>query len=95
MRDEIIRLKAELGKSSENSGDFEQGSDDEPLLEEEEEECSPDQRLLVKTLKSMERRSLDAKFDLPTYDGKMDPDAVVDWVNALTSFFDCETIPKN
>ena len=43
----------------------------------------------------MERRSLDAKFDLPTYDGKMDLDAVVDWVNALTSFFDFETIPKS
>ena len=49
----------------------------------------------MKTLKSMERRSLDAKFDFPTYDGKMDPDATVDWVNALTSFFDCETIPEN
>ena len=49
----------------------------------------------MKTLKSMERRSLDAKFDLPIYDGKMDPNAIVDWVNALTSFFDCETIPKN
>ena len=49
----------------------------------------------MKTLKSMERRSLDAKLDLPTYDGKMDPDAAMDWVNALTSFFDCETISKN
>ena len=38
MRDEIIRLKAELGRSSGNFGDLEQGSDDEPLLEEEEEE---------------------------------------------------------
>ena len=95
MRDEIIRLKVELGRSSGNSGDLEQGSDDEPLLKEEEEECSLDQRLLVKTLKSMERRSLDAKFDLPTYDGKMDPDAAMDWVNAVTSFFECKTIPEN
>lgn len=94
MRDEIIRLKVELGRSSGNSGECEQGSCDEPLLEEEEEECPLDQRLLVKNLKSMERRSLDAKFDFPTYDGKMEPDAIVDWVNALTSFFDCETIPE-
>ena len=78
MRDEIIRLKVELGRSSGHSGDLEQGSDDEPLLEEGEEEFPPDQRFLVKTLKSMERRSLDAKFDLPTYDGKMDPNATVD-----------------
>ena len=95
MRDEIIRLQVELGKSSGNSGKFEQGSDDEPLLEEEEEECPLDQRLLVKTIKSMERRSLDAKFDFPTYDGKMDLDATMDWVNALNSLFDCETIPEN
>ena len=95
MKDEINRLREELGKSSGNSGECVQGSDEEPLLEEEEEECPPDQRLLVKTLKSMERRSLDAKFDLPTYDGKMDLDVAVDMVNALTSFFACETILEN
>ena len=25
----------------------------------------------------------------------MDPDATMDWVDALTSFFECEDIPKN
>ena len=94
MKNEIISLKVELGRTSGNSGDLEQGNDDEPLLEEEEEESTLDQKLLVKTLKSMERRSLDAKFDFPTYDGLMDPNAAVDWVNSLTSFFDCETIPE-
>ena len=96
MRDEIIKLKEKHGKRSGNFGDLEQGSDDEPLLEEEEEEeRPPNKRIFVKTLKSMERRSLDAKFDFTTYDGKMDPDAAMDWVNALTSFFNYENIPKN
>ena len=38
LRDEINRLRAELGKSSGNSSECVQGSDEEPNLEEEEED---------------------------------------------------------
>ena len=37
MSDEITRLKEEFGKSNGNSSQCEQGSGDEPLLEEEQE----------------------------------------------------------
>lgn len=40
-------------------------------------------------------RTMDSNLDLPTYNGKMDLEAAMDWVDALTSFFDCEDIPKN
>ena len=49
----------------------------------------------MRTLKYMERRTMDANLDLPTYNGKMDLDVAMDWVDALTSLFECEDIPKN
>ena len=38
---------------------------------------------------------MDAKLDLPTYDGRMNHDAIADWVDALNSFFEFDEIPKN
>ena len=51
-----------------------------------------DQRLLVRTLKSMERRTMDEKLELPIFSGKMDSKVVMDWLDALNSFFVCEEI---
>ena len=85
MRKEMETLKEELhNKSSEKYKEVRQDSDEDPL----------DQRLLVRTLKSMERRTMDAKINF-TYNGKMDPEAIMDQVDAITNFFDCEGIPKN
>ena len=36
-----------------------------------------------------------SKLDLPTYNGKMDPNATMGWVHVLTSFLDCEDISEN
>ena len=38
---------------------------------------------------------MDTKIDLPIYSGKMDPKEVMDWIDALTSFFDYEEIPEH
>ena len=38
---------------------------------------------------------MDAKIDFPTHNGKMDLEAAMDWVDALTNFFDSKYIPKN
>ena len=48
MRDELKRLREELAKVK-NSNEFDEGSDEETPLE-EEEQIPPDQRLLVSTL---------------------------------------------
>ena len=93
MRDELKWLREELAKAN-NSKEFDEGSDEEIPLE-EEEKIPLDQRLLMSTLNSMERRTMDAKLDLPTYDGRMNLNAIVDWVDALNSFFECDEISKN
>ena len=93
MRDELKRLREEIAKAK-DSKEFDEESDEESPLE-EEEKIPPDQRLLVTTLKSMEKRTMDAKLDLPTYDGRMNPDAALDWVDALNSFFECDEIIEN
>ena len=49
----------------------------------------------MSTLKSMERRTMNAKLDLPTYDGRVNLDAIVDWVDSLNSFFECDEILEN
>ena len=49
----------------------------------------------MKTLKSMERRNIDANLDFHIDNGKKDLDSAMDWIDSLTSFFGCEDIPKN
>ena len=38
---------------------------------------------------------LDTNLDFPTYNGKMDPYVVMDWVDSLMSFFDYKDIVEN
>ncbi|GLJ07272.1 hypothetical protein SUGI_0063250 [Cryptomeria japonica] len=64
LQKEVDRLNGELHKKSDvNSNIVEEGSDVEPLVQ-EEEEVPINQRLLVKTLKAMERRTMDVRFYL-------------------------------
>ena len=46
----------------------------------------------MKTLKYMERRTIDAKLDFTIYNGNMDLNAIMDCIDVLTSFFYCEDI---
>ena len=48
--------------------------------------------LFLKTLKSMERRTMDTKLNILVYSGKMDPEELMDKIDTLTSFFVCEEI---
>ncbi|XP_059063819.1 uncharacterized protein LOC131856278 [Cryptomeria japonica] len=75
----------------EDSGDGDDGDEDETPRK-EEEAVPTDQRPLLNALKSMERRTMDGKLELPIFSGKMDPNLVMDWIEALTSFFECEDI---
>ena len=38
---------------------------------------------------------MDAKLDLPLYNGKIDLEATMDWVDAPNSLFDCDDILEN
>ena len=70
MRKQMENLREYLhGKNGDNNEDVVQGSDEEPV-EQEEEDYLVDQRLLVKNLKSIERRNMDAKLDFPHTMGK-------------------------
>lgn len=58
------------------------------------EEVIPlDQRHFLNALKSMERRTMEKKIDLPTFNGKLEPDVAMDWIKSLSNFFECEDIP--
>ena len=37
---------------------------------------------------------MEEKIDLPAFNGKMNADIALDWIEALTTFFECEDIPK-
>ena len=38
---------------------------------------------------------MEGKLELPTFNGKMNADVALDWIESLTSFFECEDVPKN
>lgn len=49
----------------------------------------------MNALKSVARRTSYSKSDLPMFSGKMDPNLVMEWVDALEGFFECDEIPEN
>ena len=49
-----------------------------------------DQRYFIEALERVGKK--DAKGDLPIFSGKMDVDAIVDWIEALNNHFECENI---
>ena len=51
-----------------------------------------DQRYFIEALERIGKK--DAKGDLPIFLGKMDVDAVVDWIEALNNHFECENIAE-
>ena len=59
--------------------------------EEEEDDTSQnipkDQRPFIDALKSMARRKMEEKMDFPVFNGKMNVDLALDWIEALTNFF--------
>ena len=96
MRKEMEMFKKQVKKG--NSGNYgvekERIDKEDPFQDEDEEEAPIYQRLLVNTLKSMER-TMDYKLELAIFTRKMDAEEVMDWLDALISFFDYEEIPEH
>ena len=73
-RQEMEKLKEQVKKGSSGSSIFEEeGSENEdPLWDEDEGEVCIDHRLLVRTMRLIERRTMECKLDLTFFSGKMD-----------------------
>lgn len=52
-------------------------------------------RYLVNALKSMERRTMDQKSNLPIFSEKMDVNGLMGWIESLNNFFECKDIDDN
>lgn len=40
----------------------------------------------------MEKRTMEGMLEFPTFNGKMNVDVALDWIEPLTSFFECDDI---
>ncbi len=49
-------------------------------------------KYLFNSLKSMEKRTMEGKLELPTFNCKINVDVALDWIKALKNFFECEEI---
>jgi hypothetical protein len=81
------RHKADAGDTSESEdeGDAGQGAGEIPT------EDATNERLI----KSITRMSSKTNMDIPTYEGNMDAEELLDWIRALETYFDYEDIEED
>jgi hypothetical protein len=81
------RRKADAGDTSESEdeGDAGQGAGEIPA------EDAANERLM----KAIARMSSKTKMDIPTYEGNMDAEELLDWIRALDTYFDYEDIEED
>jgi hypothetical protein len=81
------RRKADAGDTSESDdeGDAGQGAGEIPT------EDATNERLM----NAIARMSSKTKMDIPTYEGNMDAEELLDWIRALDTYFDCEDIEED
>ena len=72
----------ETGRHHEHTGD----TSDEQVYEEEEETTVENPE--VKILKSIFGASSSSTDDVPFYNGSLDPEELIDWINAMNKHFD-------
>lgn len=94
LRKLIKNLEGRLERGGPN-GSEEVGEEEENPQGQEEEEVPTEHRYQFDALKSMERRTMDQKSNLAIFSGKMDVDGVMDWIESLNNFFECEDIADN
>jgi len=58
------------------------------------EEMDPDDRRFMKMLQTVKGEGTDVKMELPMYEGKMNSEEVLDWINALDNYFEYKEMPK-
>ena len=90
--DEFEKLKGQMEKREKVFLEQEEEGEEEDTLEQEVVTLLADQRYFIEALERVGKK--DAKGDLPIFLGKMDADAVVDWIEALNNHFECENIAE-
>jgi hypothetical protein len=74
-------------------GDF---SDSEDEVEaERDEEVSVEYASTERLIKAIARMGAKAKMDIPTYEGNLDAEELLDWIRALDTYFDYEDIEED
>jgi rubrerythrin len=81
------RRKDDAGDTSEfeDEGDAGQGAEEIPA------EDAANERLM----KAIARMSSKTKMDIPTYEGNLDAEELLDWIRALDTYFDYEDIEED
>jgi hypothetical protein len=81
------RRKADVGDTSESEdkGDARQGAGEIPA------EDAANERLM----KAIAQMSSKKKMDIPTYEGNIDEEELLDWIRALDTYFDYEDIEED
>jgi hypothetical protein len=81
------RRKADVGDTSESEdeGDAGQGAGEIPA------EDATNERLM----KAIAQMSSKTKMDIPTYEGNLDAEELLDWIRALDTYFDYEDIEED
>jgi hypothetical protein len=81
------RWKDDVGDTSESKdeGDAGKGAGEIPA------EDAVNERLM----KAIARMSSKTKMDIPTYEGNMDAEELLDWIRALDTYFDYEDIEED
>lgn len=76
-----------------NSRRREESEDEEEVedldVEEEEEEIDQDQMRLIRAISKIGKRP---KVEVPSYSGILNPEELIDWINALEEYFEYEEI---
>ncbi|XP_057835307.2 uncharacterized protein LOC131045734 [Cryptomeria japonica] len=88
----LQELEKKVDKDKESESGDDEGSEEEK--DDTDQDVPADQRPFLNALRTMGRRTMDEKTDLPVFSGKMNADLALDWIEALTSFFECEDIPE-
>ena len=88
--DEFEKLKGWMEKRENISSEQEEEREEEDTPEHEVVNLPKNQRYFIEALERVGKK--DAKGDLPIFSGKMDADAIVDWIEALKNHFECQHI---
>ena len=89
---EVKRMLAELANKLKKmkyvvyKKEMKEEEEEEEVLDDEEDEVSKTKRPFIKNSKALEGKS----NELPMFMGRMDVESVLEWIEALENFFECE-----
>ena len=75
------------------------GEFSDPEIEEEaghdQEEVTAEDASTERLIRAISRMSSKTKMDIPTYEGSLDAEELLDWIRALDTYFDYEDIEED